>query len=92
MAPPLTRLHATESRAGSGPPFFVPVQIEFRRGRPAHMSELAGAVSCISADTSRDQRTGATFRNPLEFIVEPLKDQIAKAFGEGRPPHGSESV
>lgn len=78
--------------------------------------ELAGTVSRISADTSRDQQTGATFytirvavsaqelariapnhisagmqadifvrtedRTPLEFIVKPLKDQIAKAFRE----------
>lgn len=78
--------------------------------------ELAGKVSRISADTSRDQQTGATFytvrvtipasefarlgqnrvsagmqadvfvktedRTPLEYIVKPLKDQIAKAFRE----------
>ncbi len=70
----------------------------------------------ISADTRRDQQTGATFytirvsmpaaefarlgsngvsagmqaevfvrtedRTPLEYIVKPLKDQIAKAFRE----------
>jgi HlyD family secretion protein len=78
--------------------------------------ELKGLVSRISADTSRDQQTGATFytirvsvsaeelariapnrvsagmqadvfvktedRTPLEYIVKPLKDQIAKAFRE----------
>ena len=78
--------------------------------------ELAGTVTRISADTSRDQQTGATFytirvsmpaaefarlgqnriaagmqaevfvrtddRTPLEYIVKPLKDQIAKAFRE----------
>ncbi|AZO80614.1 MULTISPECIES: HlyD family type I secretion periplasmic adaptor subunit [unclassified Bosea (in: a-proteobacteria)] len=78
--------------------------------------ELAGKVTRISADTSRDQQTGATFytirvsmpaaefarlgqnrvsagmqaevfvktedRTPLEYIVKPLKDQIAKAFRE----------
>lgn len=78
--------------------------------------ELKGTVSRISADTSRDQQTGATFytirvavpadelariaphrisagmqaevfvrtedRTPLEYIVKPLKDQIAKAFRE----------
>jgi HlyD family secretion protein len=78
--------------------------------------ELKGTVSRISADTSRDQQTGASFytirvsvpadelaslapnritagmqadvfvktddRTPLEFIVKPLKDQIAKAFRE----------
>lgn len=78
--------------------------------------ELAGTVTRISADTSRDQQTGATFytirvsmpaaefarlssnrvsagmqaevfvktedRTPLEYIVKPLGDQIAKAFRE----------
>jgi HlyD family secretion protein len=78
--------------------------------------ELAGKVSRISADTSRDQQTGATFytirvtvpaaefarlgqsrisagmqaevfvrtedRTPLEYIVKPLQEQIAKAFRE----------
>ncbi|CAN7522746.1 HlyD family secretion protein [Bosea sp. LjRoot90] len=78
--------------------------------------ELAGTVTRISADTSRDQQIGATFytirvsfapaefarlgqnrvnagmqaevfvktedRTPLEYIVKPLKDQIAKAFRE----------
>ncbi|MGX1790464.1 HlyD family type I secretion periplasmic adaptor subunit [Bosea sp. NPDC055332] len=78
--------------------------------------ELSGQVSRISADTSRDQQTGAIFytirvslpaseiarlgqnritagmqaevfvrtedRTPLEYIVKPLKDQIAKAFRE----------
>ena len=78
--------------------------------------ELAGQVTRISADTSRDQQTGAAFytirisipagelarlganrvaagmqadvfvrtedRTPLEYIVKPLKDQIAKAFRE----------
>lgn len=78
--------------------------------------ELAGKVTRISADTSRDQQTGATFytirvsmpaaefarlgqnrvtagmqaevfvrtedRTPLEYIVKPLKDQIARAFRE----------
>jgi HlyD family secretion protein len=78
--------------------------------------ELTGKVSRISADTSRDQQTGATFytirvtlpaaefarlgqsrvsagmqaevfvrtedRTPFEYIVKPLKDQIARAFRE----------
>jgi HlyD family secretion protein len=78
--------------------------------------ELAGKVSRISADTSRDQQTGTTFytirvtvpaaefarlgtnritagmqaevfvrtedRTPLEYIVKPLQEQIAKAFRE----------
>ena len=78
--------------------------------------ELEGTVSRISADTSRDQQTGAVYytirvtvppaelarlaphrvsagmqaevfvrtedRTPLEYIVKPLKDQIAKAFRE----------
>lgn len=78
--------------------------------------ELAGKVSRISADTSRDQQTGATFytirvtvpaaefarlgqsrisagmqaevfvrtedRTPLEYIIKPLQEQIAKAFRE----------
>ncbi len=78
--------------------------------------ELTGTVTRISADTSRDQQTGATFytirvtvpaaefarlaphrvtagmlvdvfvrtedRTPLEYIIKPLKDQIAKAFRE----------
>ncbi|AMJ62436.1 HlyD family type I secretion periplasmic adaptor subunit [Bosea sp. PAMC 26642] len=78
--------------------------------------ELAGTVTRISADTSRDPQTAATFytirvsvpaeerarlapnriaagmqaeifvrtedRTPLEFVIKPLKDQIAKAFRE----------
>lgn len=78
--------------------------------------ELIGTVSRISADTTRDQQTGATFytirvtvpadeyarlapqrvtagmqaemfvqtedRTPLQYIVKPLRDQIAKAFRE----------
>lgn len=78
--------------------------------------ELTGTVTRISADTSRDQQTGAAFytirvtvqpaefarlaphrvtagmladvfvrtedRTPLEYIIKPLKDQIAKAFRE----------
>lgn len=78
--------------------------------------EVAGTVSRISADISRDQQTGAVFytiriaiepgelarlganqisagmqtdafirtedRTPFEYIVKPLKDQIAKAFRE----------
>lgn len=78
--------------------------------------ELSGKVMRISADTTRDQQTGATFytvrvsvpaaelarlapqritagmqadvfiktedRTPLEFIIKPLQDQIAKAFRE----------
>lgn len=78
--------------------------------------ELAGKVSVISADTTRDQQTGAVFytirvtipsdefsrlgssrittgmqaevflrtedRTPLQFIVKPIRDQIAKAFNE----------
>lgn len=95
-------------------------------GRPAHIKlhafntrttpELIGTVSRISADTTRDQQTGATFytirvmvsaeeyarlaprrvtagmqadvfvqtedRTPLQYIVKPLRDQIAKAFRE----------
>ncbi|GLK84193.1 HlyD family type I secretion periplasmic adaptor subunit [Ancylobacter defluvii] len=78
--------------------------------------ELAGTVSRIAADTSRDERTGAPFytirvrlpadelariapqrvaagmqadvfvrtvdRTPLEYVVKPLLDQVAKAFRE----------
>jgi len=78
--------------------------------------ELEGKVARISADTSRDQQTGATFytirvlvpapelariapnritagmqadvfirtedRTPLQYIIKPLTDQIAKAFRE----------
>jgi len=78
--------------------------------------ELAGRVSRISANTSRDQQTGLSYytiritmpaaefarlgadhvsagmqaevfvrtedRTPLEYIVKPLRDQIAKAFRE----------
>lgn len=78
--------------------------------------ELVGSVSRISADTIRDQQTGATFytirvsvpveeyarvapqrvtagmqadvfvqtedRTPFEYIIKPLRDQIAKAFRE----------
>ncbi len=95
-------------------------------GQPAHIKlhasnqrttpELGGTVSRISADTTRDQQTGATFytirvsipageyarfapqrvtagmqadvfvrtedRTPLQYVVKPLRDQIAKAFRE----------
>ncbi|WP_038366280.1 HlyD family type I secretion periplasmic adaptor subunit [Bosea sp. UNC402CLCol] len=78
--------------------------------------ELRGTVRRISADTTRDQQTGATFytirvsvpaeeyarlapqrvtagmqadvfvqtedRTPFEYIIKPLRDQIAKAFRE----------
>lgn len=93
-----------------------PAQIKLHAFNQRTTPELAGTVSRISADTSRDQQTGAIFytirvsvsaaelarlapnriaagmqadvfvktedRTPLEFIVKPLKDQIAKAFRE----------
>lgn len=93
-----------------------PAQVKLHAFNQRTTPELAGTVSRISADTSRDQQTGAIFytirvsvsaaelarlapnritagmqadvfvktedRTPLEFIVKPLKDQIAKAFRE----------
>lgn len=93
-----------------------PAQIKLHAFNQRTTPELTGTVARISADTSRDQQTGATFytirvsvsaaelarltpnritagmqadvfvktedRTPLEFIVKPLKDQIAKAFRE----------
>ncbi|HEV7336274.1 MAG TPA: HlyD family type I secretion periplasmic adaptor subunit [Bosea sp. (in: a-proteobacteria)] len=88
--------------------------------------ELNGKVSRISADTSRDPQTGATFytirvgvtpeelarlaphrvgagmqadvfvrtedRTPLEYILKPLRDQIAKAFKERRAAADRRSI
>jgi len=93
-----------------------PAQVKLRAFNQRTTPELAGTVSRISADTSRDQQTGQTFytirvnipaeeyarlapqrvaagmqadvliqtedRTPLQYIVKPLKDQIAKAFRE----------
>lgn len=91
-------------------------QIKLRAFNQRNTPELIGTVSLISADTMRDQRTGAAFytirvsvpaeeyerlvplhvapgmqadvfvptenRTPLQYIVKPFKDQIAKAFRE----------
>lgn len=93
-----------------------PAQVKLHAFNQRSTPELAGHVSRISADTTRDQQTGQTYytirvtvpaveldriapnrvtagmqadifvktedRSPLEFIVKPLKDQIAKAFRE----------
>jgi HlyD family secretion protein len=93
-----------------------PAQIKLHAFNQRTTPELTGTVSRISADTSRDPQTAATFytvriavsadeiarlaphriaagmqaevflktedRTPLEFIVKPLRDQIAKAFRE----------
>lgn len=91
-------------------------QIKLRAFNQRNTPELIGTVSLISADTMRDQRTGAAFytirvsvpaeeyerlaplhvapgmqadvfvqtenRTPLQYIIKPFKDQIAKAFRE----------
>lgn len=93
-----------------------PAQVKLHAFNQRTTPELMGQVSRVSADTSRDQQTGATFytirvtipaeeyarlaphrvsagmqaeafvqtedRTPLQYIVKPLKDQIAKAFRE----------
>ncbi|MGO4287937.1 HlyD family type I secretion periplasmic adaptor subunit, partial [Bosea sp. TAB14] len=91
-----------------------PAQVKLHAFNQRTTPELKGTVSRISADTTRDQQTGATFytirisvpaeeyarlapqrvtagmqadvfvqtedRTPFEYIIKPLRDQIAKAF------------
>lgn len=93
-----------------------PAQVKLHAFNQRTTPELKGTVSRISADTTRDQQTGATFytirvsvpaeeyarlapqrvtagmqadvfvqtedRTPFEYIIKPLRDQIAKAFRE----------
>lgn len=93
-----------------------PAQVKLHAFNQRTTPELKGQVSRISADTSRDQQTGATFytirvtipaeeyarlapqhvsagmqaeafvqtedRTPWQYIIKPLRDQIAKAFRE----------
>jgi HlyD family secretion protein len=93
-----------------------PAQIKLHAFNQRTTPELKGTVSRISADTTRDQQTGATFytirvsvlaeeyarlapqpvsagmqadifvqtedRTPFQYIIKPLRDQIAKAFRE----------
>lgn len=93
-----------------------PAQVKLHAFNQRSTPELKGKVTRISADTTRDQQTGATYytirvsiepgefdhiaphrisagmqadvfvktedRTPFEFIVKPLRDQIAKSFRE----------